>query len=82
MRELACHIGLACGAETARQKVRALAQRSAEAAKEIKTLIGASVDKVESGARLVQDAGSTMDEIVSGGCSSTSLRAVSGEEAL
>ena len=46
-------------------EVRSLAQRSAEAAKEIKTLIGASVDKVESGARLVQDAGSTMHEIVS-----------------
>jgi methyl-accepting chemotaxis protein len=46
-------------------EVRSLAQRSAEAAKEIKTLIGASVDKVESGARLVQDAGSTMSEIVS-----------------
>jgi methyl-accepting chemotaxis protein len=45
-------------------EVRSLAQRSAEAAKEIKTLIGASVDKVESGARLVQDAGSTMTEIV------------------
>jgi methyl-accepting chemotaxis protein len=45
-------------------EVRSLAQRSAEAAKEIKTLIGASVDKVESGARLVQDAGSTMREIV------------------
>ena len=46
-------------------EVRSLAQRSAEAAKEIKSLIGASVDKVESGARLVQDAGSTMQEIVS-----------------
>ena len=46
-------------------EVRSLAQRSAEAAKEIKSLIGASVDKVESGARLVQDAGSTMEEIVS-----------------
>jgi methyl-accepting chemotaxis protein len=46
-------------------EVRSLAQRSAEAAKEIKTLIGASVDKVESGARLVQDAGATMHEIVS-----------------
>ena len=46
-------------------EVRSLAQRSAEAAKEIKRLIGASVDKVDSGARLVQDAGSTMDEIVS-----------------
>jgi methyl-accepting chemotaxis protein len=45
-------------------EVRSLAQRSAEAAREIKSLIGASVDKVESGARLVQDAGSTMHEIV------------------
>jgi len=45
-------------------EVRSLAQRSAEAAKEIKGLIGSSVDKVEMGARLVQDAGSTMDEIV------------------
>ena len=45
-------------------EVRSLAQRSAEAAREIKGLIGASVDKVESGARLVQDAGSTMNEIV------------------
>src|SRR5881392_671964 len=45
-------------------EVRNLAQRSAEAAKEIKALIGASVDKVESGARLVADAGKTMQEIV------------------
>ena len=45
-------------------EVRSLAQRSAEAAKEIKGLIGASVDKVESGSRLVKDAGATMDEIV------------------
>jgi methyl-accepting chemotaxis protein len=45
-------------------EVRSLAQRSAEAAREIKTLIGSSVDKVEAGARLVQDAGSTMGEIV------------------
>ncbi|HSW07201.1 methyl-accepting chemotaxis protein [Aquabacterium sp.] len=45
-------------------EVRSLAQRSAEAAREIKTLIGASVERVESGARLVQDAGSTMTEIV------------------
>jgi methyl-accepting chemotaxis protein len=44
--------------------VRSLAGRSAEAAKEIKSLIGASVDKVESGSRLVADAGSTMKEIV------------------
>ncbi|MES1163108.1 MAG: methyl-accepting chemotaxis protein, partial [Rhizobacter sp.] len=46
-------------------EVRSLAQRSAEAAKEIKTLIGASVEKVEGGSRLVADAGATMGEIVS-----------------
>ncbi len=45
-------------------EVRNLAQRSAEAAKEIKGLIGASVDKVDVGSRLVADAGSTMNEIV------------------
>ncbi len=45
-------------------EVRSLAGRSAEAAKEIKQLIGASVEKVELGSRLVQDAGGTMQEIV------------------
>ncbi|MFY3386281.1 methyl-accepting chemotaxis protein [Paracidovorax sp. MALMAid1276] len=45
-------------------EVRSLAQRSAEAAKEIKTLIGASVEKVESGTALVGNAGATMTEIV------------------
>jgi methyl-accepting chemotaxis protein len=45
-------------------EVRSLAQRSADAARQIKSLIGTSVDKVESGARLVADAGTTMDEIV------------------
>lgn len=45
-------------------EVRSLAQRSAEAAKEIKGLIDTSVDKVEVGSRLVQDAGTTMQEIV------------------
>ncbi len=45
-------------------EVRNLAQRSAEAAKEIKGLIGASVDKVEAGSRLVGEAGQTMSEIV------------------
>ena len=45
-------------------EVRSLAQRSAGAAREIKALIGASVEKVESGSRLVQNAGRTMDEIV------------------
>ncbi len=45
-------------------EVRNLAQRSAEAAREIKTLIGTSVDKVAAGTALVADAGSTMAEIV------------------
>ncbi|KUZ09205.1 aerotaxis receptor Aer [Burkholderia diffusa] len=45
-------------------EVRALAQRSANAAKEIKTLIGASVERVESGARRVDDAGRMMEDIV------------------
>ncbi|MEO6278167.1 methyl-accepting chemotaxis protein [Roseateles sp.] len=45
-------------------EVRSLAQRSAEAAKQIKQLIGASVEKVETGSRLVADAGSTMTDIV------------------
>jgi methyl-accepting chemotaxis protein len=45
-------------------EVRNLAQRSAQAAKEIKGLIGASVEKVESGSKLVADAGLTMQEIV------------------
>ncbi|SFD38557.1 methyl-accepting chemotaxis protein [Paracidovorax konjaci] len=45
-------------------EVRSLAQRSASAAQEIKQLIGASVERVESGARLVQEAGTTMTDIV------------------
>jgi methyl-accepting chemotaxis protein len=45
-------------------EVRSLAQRSAEAAKEIKMLIGTSVDKVASGTKLVSDAGATMSDIV------------------
>lgn len=45
-------------------EVRNLAQRSAAAAKEIKTLIGDSVDKVELGSKLVEEAGVTMDEVV------------------
>jgi methyl-accepting chemotaxis protein len=45
-------------------EVRNLAQRSANAAKEIKGLIGDSVDKVEAGSRLVADAGATMEEVV------------------
>jgi len=45
-------------------EVRNLAQRSAAAAKEIKTLIGDSVDKVDTGSKQVGQAGATMDEIV------------------
>ncbi|MCC9595374.1 MULTISPECIES: Cache 3/Cache 2 fusion domain-containing protein [unclassified Rubrivivax] len=45
-------------------EVRSLAGRAAEAAREIKVLIGNSVEKVDTGARLVADAGTTMDEIV------------------
>jgi len=45
-------------------EVRSLAQRSATAAREIKVLIGGSVEKVDAGARLVADAGKTMDELV------------------
>ena len=45
-------------------EVRNLAQRSANAAKEIKTLIGESVEKVETGSRLVGDAGKSMQDIV------------------
>jgi methyl-accepting chemotaxis protein-1 (serine sensor receptor) len=53
-------------------EVRNLAQRSAEAAKEIKALIGASVERVETGSRLVGDAGTTMADIV------TQVRKVAG----
>jgi methyl-accepting chemotaxis protein len=45
-------------------EVRNLAQRSAAAAKEIKTLIDDSVDKVDVGTKLVDEAGKTMEEIV------------------
>ena len=53
-------------------EVRNLAQRSAAAAKEIKTLIGDSVEKVEAGSKLVNDAGKTMEDIV------TSVRQAAG----
>jgi aerotaxis receptor len=46
-------------------EVRSLAGRSAEAAKEIKSLISASVDRVEQGTVLVDKAGATMSEVVS-----------------
>jgi len=45
-------------------EVRSLAQRSADAAKEIKTLISTSVERVEQGSALVDEAGSTMAEVV------------------
>ena len=51
-------------------EVRALAGRSADAAKEIKALINASVERVEQGSALVDKAGSTMNEVV------TSIRRV------
>ncbi|MCP5287379.1 MAG: chemotaxis protein [Burkholderiaceae bacterium] len=46
-------------------EVRQLAQRSATAAREIKALIGTSVERVEAGSQLVGQAGSTMQEVVS-----------------
>ncbi|WP_374662534.1 methyl-accepting chemotaxis protein [Inhella sp.] len=45
-------------------EVRSLASRSAEAAREIKALIGASVEKVETGTRLVAEAGGTIEQLV------------------
>ncbi|EJL80809.1 methyl-accepting chemotaxis protein, partial [Herbaspirillum sp. CF444] len=45
-------------------EVRSLAQRSASAAKEIKELITDSVEKVDSGSKLVENAGATMGEVV------------------
>ena len=45
-------------------EVRALAGRSADAAKQIKTLIGASVERVAQGTLLVDEAGATMSEVV------------------
>ena len=68
-------------------EVRSLAQRSAQAAKEIKSLIGESVGKVDAGTRLVDDAGRTMGDIVAqvqkvsdliGEISSASLEQTSG----
>ena len=53
-------------------EVRELAQRSPAAAKEIKTLIGGSVEQVEAGSRLVASAGHTMGDIVA------SVKKVSG----
>jgi methyl-accepting chemotaxis protein len=70
-------------------EVRTLAQRSAAAAKEIKLLIDDSVSKVDAGAKLVDNAGATMDEIVDsvrrvtdimGEISSASMEQTSGIE--
>lgn len=47
-------------------EVRSLAQRSSEAAKEIKDLIEDSVDKVKTGTQLVDESGKTLEEIISG----------------
>jgi methyl-accepting chemotaxis protein len=47
-------------------EVRSLAQRSAGAAREIKSLIGASSERVEAGSKLVQEAGQNMQDIVTG----------------
>ncbi len=47
-------------------EVRSLAQRSANAAREIKALIGSSTERVEAGSRLVQEAGASMQGIVNG----------------
>ena len=60
-------------------EVRNLAQRSAAAAKEIKALISDSVEQVENGSRLVGQAGSTMDEVVS---SVQNVTAIIGEIAI
>jgi len=54
-------------------EVRALAQRATQSAREIKELIGASAKTVESGERLVKDAGATMKDIVDGVARATSM---------
>jgi methyl-accepting chemotaxis protein len=54
-------------------EVRALAQRSTQAAREIKDLIGINVETVASGERLVKDAGATMREIVAGVARATAI---------
>ena len=47
-------------------EVRQLAQRSAGAAREIKTLISSSVERIEAGAAVARDAGSTIQDVVDG----------------
>jgi methyl-accepting chemotaxis protein len=56
-------------------EVRTLAQRTTQAAREIKTLIGTSVDQVEAGSRVVKSAGTTMQELVSNAARVNSLLA-------
>ena len=63
-------------------EVRALAQRSAEAAREIKHLIGNSVKQVEAGTLLVEQAGSTMREVVDGVQRVTTLMAQISDSSL
>ncbi|WP_417722545.1 methyl-accepting chemotaxis protein [Salipiger sp.] len=53
-------------------EVRALAQRSSDAAQQIKTLISGSTDQVKEGAQLVEQAGQALDEVV------TQVRSISG----
>ena len=62
-------------------EVRSLAQRSAEAAREIKSLIDASVTRVQAGAGLVGQAGRTMDEIVASVQRVTAIIAEIGQSA-
>jgi len=61
-------------------EVRSLAQRSAEAAREIKTLINTSVEQVENGSRLVHDAGTTMTDIMAEITASTNEQSTSINE--
>jgi methyl-accepting chemotaxis protein len=56
-------------------EVRTLAQRSASAAKEIKELIGESVERVKRGTTLAEDAGSTIQEIVQASRNTTGIMA-------
>ncbi|WP_052700114.1 methyl-accepting chemotaxis protein [Methylocucumis oryzae] len=66
-------------------EVRNLAQRAAEAAAEVKALINDSVDKVQAGTRLVNEAGSTMQDILSSirdvNAIMAQISAASGEQA-
>jgi len=66
------------------QEVRSLAQRSSHAAREIKALIDGAADKIATGSELVQQAGSTMDEIETAvaqvGAILSDIRTASGEQ--